>query len=186
VNQDFTQDLAIPTGLENQINLLRHLRFDRAAAYYRVKGSTDMLQLEMLRLMHESASRAYDEGRTLFDAGRLRPGLSRKKELQNYIGRRVRFDLRSKLDLKGIDYSEGQRVRVIGRKDRNFDSGHIHEPPDARADDIVLHVALARKTLASPQVRAFFNSEFRPGVVVIVRPSQLGPGSTYAITRPEQ
>jgi len=46
------------------------------------------------------------------------------------------------------------------------------------------YVTLSRKTMTTPQVRGFFNSDFKPDAVVIVRPSQLGPNSTYAISKP--
>lgn len=49
--------------------------------------------------------------------------------------------------------------------------------------NIAFDVTLSRKTLAIPQVRGFFNGDFKPDAVIIVRPTQLGPNSTYAISR---
>ena len=42
---------------------------------------------------------------------------------------------------------------------------------------------LARKTAGTAQVRGYPNSDLKPDAVIIVRPSRLGPRSTYAITR---
>ena len=47
-------------------------------------------------------------------------------------------------------------------------------------------VMLAQKTGKTAQVRGFFNTDFRPDYVVIIRPRQLGPGSTYIIPRSEK
>jgi hypothetical protein len=46
-------------------------------------------------------------------------------------------------------------------------------------------VTLTRKTLATAQVRGFFNTDFRPSRVVIIRPRQEGADHAYAIQRPE-
>lgn len=41
-----------------------------------------------------------------------------------------------------------------------------------------------RKLLSKPQIRGFFRADFGADSAVIVRPSQLGRGSTYAIKKP--
>lgn len=185
VNPNFHLDsLGFPATLEGQLNLIRQLRLDRAAAYYRVKGEVDLLQVETLRLMQERANSAYVEGQALFDAGRLRPYLSREEAIGNYIDRAVRRRLKKEFNLRGIDYSKGQRIRVIGWEYDTSRSDPTYRIPDARVGDVAFDVTLTRKTLATPQIRGFFNSDFKPFAVVIVRPTQLGPNSTYAISKP--
>jgi len=127
---------------------------------------------------------AYVEARARFDAGRLLPRLSREEAIGNYIDQAVRHELRKNLDLRGIDYSKGQIIRIIGREyDRSLPDPK-YKIPDARVDRAAFDVSLTRKTLATPQIRGFFNSDFKPTIVIIVRPSQLGQGHTYAILRP--
>lgn len=176
--------LGFPKTLEGQANLIRQLRFDRAVAAYRAKGEVELLQVEMVRLMQQSVDRAYDEARALFDAGYLRARLSREEAIGNYIDGVVRRELRENFDLRGIDYSKGQQIRVIGREYDNSGTDPTYKIPDARAARIAYDSTLTRKTLATPQIRGFFNSDFRPDIVIIIRPSQFGPGSTYAISRP--
>jgi hypothetical protein len=155
-------------------------------AFYRVKGETRPLQVETLRMMQERADSAYTEGRVLFDAGRLQPRLSREEAIGNYVDRAVRRELRDLYNVRGIDYSKGQQIRVIGREYDTFGSDPTYRIPDARIGNIAFDVTISRKTLATPQVRGYFNSDFKPDAVLIVRPTQLGPNSTYAISRPSK
>jgi len=178
--------LAFPTTLEGQANLIRQLRFDRAAAFYRVKTEVGPLQVATLRLMQERADSAYQEGQALFNAGRLRPRLSREEAVGNYVDRMVRRELRDLYNAQGIDYSKGQKVRVIGREYDTSGTDATYRIPDARVGDTAFDVTLSRKTLVTPQVRGFFNSDFKPVAVVIIRPRQLGPNSTYAISSPRK
>jgi hypothetical protein len=181
-----TTELSFPTTLEGQVQLVRQLRLDRAAAFYRVNGETRPLQVETLRLMQERADSAYVEGQVLFDAGRLKPRLSREEAIGNYVDRAVRRDLRKQYNLQGLDYSNGQAIRVIGREYDSSGIDRTYRIPDARVGNIAFDVTLSRKTLATPQVRGFFNSDFKPDAVIIVRPTQLGANSTYAIANPRK
>jgi hypothetical protein len=176
--------LGFPTTLEGQANLIRQLRLDRAAAFFRVKGEMRPLQVETLRLMQERADSAYAEGQTLFAAGRLQPRLSREEAIGNYVDRVVRRDLRDLYNVHAIDHSKGQQIRVIGREYDSSGNDRTYRIPDARVGNVAFDVTLSRKTLATPQIRGFFNSDFKPDAVIIVRPIQLGPNSTYAISKP--
>jgi hypothetical protein len=62
--------------------------------------------------------------------------------------------------------------------------GSPYRLPDARVGGVVFDWTLIRKTAGTAQVRGYFNADLKPDIVIIVRPSQLGPQSTYAITRP--
>lgn len=79
-----------------------------------------------------------------------------------------------------------RKIRVIGREYDTSGSDPTYRIPDARVGNVAFDVTISRKTLATPQVRGFFNSDFEPDVVLIVRPTQLGPNSTYAISRPRK
>ncbi|MAP62343.1 MAG: hypothetical protein CMH34_01045 [Microbacterium sp.] len=187
IDPKYRQDsLGFPTTLEGQVNLIRQLRLDRAVAFYRVKGETRPLQVETLRIMQERADSAYAEGQVLFDAGRLQPRLSREEAIGNYVDRAVRRELRELYNVRGIDYSKGQQITVIGREYDTSGSDLTYRIPDARVGNIAFDVTLSRKTLATPQVRGFFNSDFKPDAVLIVRPTQLVSNSTYAISSPRK
>lgn len=58
--------------------------------------------------------------------------------------------------------------------------------PSGWHSNIIYEPAGASRLLpgATPQVRGFFSSDFKPSAVIIVRPTQLGPNSSYAIARP--
>ncbi|WP_253201346.1 hypothetical protein [Sphingomonas quercus] len=74
-------------------------------------------------------------------------------------------------------------VRVNRRED-SVSEGSFRRP-DARVGNIAFDVTLTRKTLATTQVRGFFDADFKPDHVIITRPTQLGTESTYIISRPE-
>ena len=187
IDPKYRQDtLGFPTTLEGQVNLIRQLRLDRAVAFYRVKGETRPLQVETLRIMQERADSTYAEGQVLFDAGRLQSRLSREETIGNYVDRAVRRELRELYNVRGIDYSKGQQITVIGREYDTSGSDLTYRIPDARVGNIAFDVTLSRKTLATPQVRGFFNSDFKPDAVLIVRPTQLVSNSTYAISSPRK
>ena len=173
-----------PTTFDGQTNLIRQLQFDRAAAFYRMKGETRPLQVETLRLMQERADRAYIEGQALFETGHLQPRLSREEAIGNYVDRMVRRELRRVYNLENIDHSRGQKIRVNGREYDGSGGDLTFRIPDARVGNIAFDVTLTRKTPKTPQIRGFFNSDFKPNAVIIIRPSQLGPNSTYAIAKP--
>jgi hypothetical protein len=184
VDPDYRLDtLGFPVTAEGQINLIRQLRIDRAVAYYRIRREVRPLQVETLRSMQERADTAYDEGVVLYDAGRLQARLSREEAIGNYVDRAVRRDLRKLYEQRGIDVSKGQIIRVVGREYETRNSDLTYRIPDARVDKVAFDVTLARKTLATPQVRGFFASDFQPDIVVIIRPRQLGRESSYALTR---
>ncbi len=187
VDPDYRLDnLGFPTTLEGQGNLIRKLRLDRASAAYRRNGELRPLQVETARAMQQSADRAYVDGLALYEAGRLNVRLSREEAIGNYVDRMVRNDLRDTYNIQGINTSKGQPVRIVGREYDTSSSDLTYRIPDARVGNIAYDVTLTRKTLATPQVRGFFNSDFRPDSVIIKWPRQLGPGNSYAIVSPRK
>lgn len=178
------ESLGAPKTLEGMANEIKALRFERAVKFYQIRGEARPLQIEVLRLMQERADSAYEEADAKYKAGRLKPRLSREEAIGNYIDLAVRRELRERFNASGVDYSKGQPVRVVGREYDTSGSDLTYRVPDARVARIAFDVTLTQKTLRTAQVRGFFSSDFEPEVVIIIRPSQLGVGSTYLITRP--
>lgn len=83
-----------------------------------------------------------------------------------------------------ISTGRNHRVRVNSREYNTSETEATYGQPDVRVDKIAFDVTLTRKLVSTPQVREFFNTDFKPDATVIVRPSQLGPNNTYVIPRP--
>lgn len=103
----------------------------------------------------------------------------------NYIDRQVRRALRLEYNKFGIEYSGKGPVRINAREPNSSETDLIYRRPDARVGDVAFDVTIAMKTIKTAQVRGFFQTDWRPTHVVIVRPSQLGGIYTYNIPRPE-
>lgn len=129
---------------------------------------------------------AYDQGVAFLKAGRLTPRLSNQEALGNYVDREVRRSLRERYNYLGIDSAGAGPVRVNRRENNSSASDLTYRRPDARVKDIAFDVTLTRKTSDTAQVRGFFDADFRPNRVIIIRPRQLGADHTYAIPRPEK
>ncbi|AEG49830.1 hypothetical protein Sphch_2169 [Sphingobium chlorophenolicum L-1] len=175
--------LGFPMTLEGQVNLIRQLRLDRAEVAYRVKGESRPLQVEVLRYVQDRTDKAYEKGIEEFNAGRLKVRLSREEAIGNYVDRAVRHDLKRLYNRMEIVTSREGPIRIIGREYSNYGTDKSYRIPDARVANVAFDVSLTRKTALTPQVQGFFGSDWKPDTVIIVRPSQLGPGNTYAIPR---
>jgi hypothetical protein len=178
------QSLGYPTSAQGQANQINSLRMERAVAFYRVRGELRPLQIETLRFLQRSADSAYEIGLRRLKARRLRIRLSPQEALGNFVDRSVRRDLRDQYAQHGISILKGQRVRVNSREYDTSETGQTYRIPDARVGNVAFDVTLTRKTLATAQVRGYFSSDFKPDVVVIVRPTQLGAESSYLIKNP--
>jgi|CXWL01.1.fsa_nt_gi hypothetical protein len=170
-----------PEGMANQLNALQR---DRAAALYRMRGEMEPLQVETLRYLQTKVDKAYEEGMLMLRAGKLNVRLSPNEAVGNFVDRAGRESLRELYRWLRISTKRGEQVRVIGREYETRETDRTYRIPDSRVGKIAFDMTLTRKTLATAQVRGFFSSDFSPEAVVIVRPSQLGPNSTYIITRP--
>ncbi|WP_250890855.1 hypothetical protein [Sphingobium nicotianae] len=80
------ESLGFPQTLKGQINLIRHLRLERAAIMYRRRGDLRPLQVELLRFIQESTDKAYDEAIRDVRAGRIAFTQSHlwRNEMQSY------------------------------------------------------------------------------------------------------
>jgi len=159
------------------------LRMQLAVTYYRVRGDVGPLQLETLRFLQGAVDNAYGEAVNRFNAGRLQPRLSREEAIGNYIDAQVRFELRSFYNGYRLPFGAGSNIAINNRDYDTSGSAPSYRVPDARVGDAVFDWTLTPKALSNPQIRGFFNADSQPSIVVIVRPSQLGPNSTYAIPR---
>lgn len=178
------ESLETPTRFEGQINQIQTLRMHRAAKLYNIKGEVKPLQIETLRRMQQSVDRAYEEGQILFEAGRLKPRLSRNEAIGNYVDMAVRQEMRAMFAQYGIEQGPGKQVRVVGREYDTSRTDRTYRIPDIRVGNMAFDSTMERKLPSKPQIQGFFSSDFRPDSAVIVRPTQLGPKSTYAIKRP--
>ncbi|MDT8760994.1 hypothetical protein MZO42_20030 [Sphingomonas psychrotolerans] len=117
-------------------------------------------------------------------AGGIKLSPSARVALGNFVDWRVRNELRRFYNIYGITTGTELPVRVVGREYRTSETERTFTIPDARVGQVAFDMSLFRKTPGGKQVRGFFASDFKPETVIIIRPSQLGPGSTYAIQRP--
>ncbi len=120
----------------------------------------------------------------MYNNGKLNVRLSREEAIGNHVDRQVRRDLRELYGSLGISTARDQQVRVNSREYDTSGMDSTYRQPDARVGKVVFDWTLTRKTMATAQVRGYFNTDMKPEIVVIVRPSQSGLPSTYAIIRP--
>lgn len=176
--------LGFPRTVEGLARQINDLRLTRAAMILRVKGDPQPLQVETLRFGQAVTDAAYARGKQLIKAGTLRVTISEPLTLGNYVDRQFRIELRERYKTLGVDSGGSGPVRV-NRREVDANDERIYRRPDARVGDVAFDVTLSLKTLKTAQVRGFFGAAFRPTSVVIIRPSQLGPESSYVIPRPK-
>ncbi len=183
------EELLPPAGIaglswQGRTNLIDHLRMERAAAYYRIRGDVGPLQVETLRFLQKAVDAAYDEAVKAADAGRLRPRLSPEEAIGNWMDPVVRAKLRQMLIEYHIPYGPGTDITVNNRDYETSESGTVYRIPDARIKNVSLDWTLVGKTINTPQVRGYFRTDSQVRAVIIIRPTRLGRGSTYLIPRP--
>ena len=149
--------LGFPDTFDGQMREINDLRWDRAAAIYNA--------LEAAKI------------------GELPPAPTERMAIGNYIDKAVKSDFRDVLQVRNLTAPTGQIVRVSSREYDSSGDDLSYSIPDARVGDTAFDMTLSPKGPTTPQVRRFFNSDFRPNSVVIIRPRQLGANSTYIIKR---
>lgn len=166
-------------GINNYINALRA---DRAAAIYRVTGNAGPLQVEALRYMQTQVDRAFERGQRLLALGRLSPRLSAREALGNYIDREVRDSMRDFFAVRRLDWGSDRQIGIQRREYDTSGTDATYRIPDVRISRVAFDATISRKTPGQGQIRGFFNSDFGPTAVIVVRPTSLG--GSYLITRP--
>lgn len=178
------QSLGFPTTWEGQKNQLNELRMQRAAAFIKVKGELRPMQVETMRAMQDLADKSYSKALRLYDAGALKGQLSKEQAIGRFVDNDVRRGLRGLCE----DYQIKEMSKQVRVNRREYDTSKpesSYRLPDARVGDVAYDVTLSPKSARSSQIRGFFNADFRPQLVVVIRPRQLGRGSSYIINKPE-
>ena len=186
IDPHYSYDSAEPLGglagmsWQGRLNVIHGLQADLAAAIYRVRGDIRPLQEVTFDFLQRTTNAAYGEAVQRYDAGRLNVRLSREEAIGNYVDGLVRLQLREFCSRLGIPTGAGSVIQV---NTRAYGSSGSYRVPDARVGNLTFDISLTAKPPASPQVRGFFNADFKPVGVVIVRPNQLGNRSSYVIWR---
>ena len=171
---------------QGRLNVINGLRADLAAAIYRVRGDIRPLQEVTLDFLQRTTNAEYDEAVQRYNAGELKVRLSREVAIGNYVDARVREYLRDFFNDLRISTEPGSAIRVNRRAYDSSGADVTYRIPDARVGNIAFDVSLEAKSLSDLQIRDFFNADFTPVGVVIVRPNQLGDNSSYVIWRPKE
>lgn len=166
-----------------RLNTINALRADLAAAIYRVRGDIRPLQEVTLQFMQRTTNAAYDEAVARYNTGRLNVRLSREEAIGSYVDGIVRLQLRTFFNGLGIPTDSASAVRVNNRAYNTSATGVSYRVPDARVGNLTFDVSLTAKAASDAQIKGFFDADFQPTGVVIVRPNQLGNISSYVIWR---
>jgi hypothetical protein len=179
---DLVEPGGFPVGIPGRNNYLAVLRADLAAAIYRQTGDVGPLQVETLRFMQSRVDEAYVRAQREYEAGRLTPRLSREEAIGNYMDGAVRREMRSFYAGRRINWSSDANIGIQRREYDSSGTDLTYRIPDVRVGNVALDATMVRKTPGRAQIRGFFDADFRPAGVIIVRPSALG--GSYYITRP--
>jgi hypothetical protein len=174
----------MPSTWQGRTNLINDLLAQRAAALYKFRGETRPLQVETLRFLQRRVDVTYPISVKRFNDGKLKQYLNPEEAIGNDMDRGVRQDLKDFYNYLGIPWGQGQQVRINNRDYDTSSGGKTYKIPDARVADVAFDVTLTPKTPGSAQVRGTLSSDAKPSALIVVRPSQLGRGSTYLIGRP--
>jgi hypothetical protein len=168
---------------EGRANLINSLLMERASAYYRIRGDVRPLQTETVIFLRKTVDDAYADAVKKYNAGDLKPRLSREEAIGNNMDAKVRKKLRQLYNVYNIKYGNNN-IKINNRDKITSDGAIDYRIPDARIGDISFDWTLSLKTMSSRQIKGFFDADARPKAVVIVRPSQYGNDTLYAIRRP--
>lgn len=168
---------------EGRRNVIYGLQADLAAAIYRVEKDIKPLQEVTFEFMQRAANAAYDEALRRYNAGELNPRQPRQLAIGNEVDGEVRKSLRVFYNDLGISMEPGSAVRVNRWAYNSSVSPRKYRVPDDRVGNLAFDVSTDAKEYSDAQIQGFFNADFKPDGVVIVRPNQLGSNSSYIIWR---
>jgi hypothetical protein len=169
-----------PNTIEGRNNYIDVLRQDRAAAIYQTHGEVGPLQVESLRLAQHVVDQAYVEALELSASGQLTGRLSIEQAIGTHVDQVGRQELTRMYHRLGISTERGEPVRVNRRAPNSSDA--TYRVPDFRVGRVAMDMSIALKRPSDAQIRGFFNSDFGPTAVIIIRPNRLG--GSYLITAP--
>jgi hypothetical protein len=169
---------------EGRANLINYLRFERAAAYYNIRGQVGPLQVETLRFLRKTVDYYYVEAVRKFNAGQLKPQMSPEVAIGNYIDGETRGRLKEIFNQLNIEFGKSKNITVNNRDYDTSRSKKNYRVPDARIGNVAFDWTIGLKTADTNQVRDFFKADSKPVGVVIVRPSQVDSNGAYYIPRP--
>jgi hypothetical protein len=175
--------LGVPQTADGQARQIDGLRFDLAIEFLR-RGELKPLQLEAFRFVQRETDEAYDQTLALARARRLPIRLSSQQAIGTRVDSMVRTKFRERLNASGIDWNGKGPVRVNKLETVSSGGDLRRRRPDARVGDVAFDVTISEKSLKTAQVRGFFNSDLKTKQVIIIRPTQIGPESSYIIVRP--
>ena len=167
---------------QGRANVINGLLFQRAVAYYQVRGDIRPLQVETLRYLQSAVDRAYGQAVREYDTGALKVPASRQLAIGNRVDELVRKDLSELFTTNRVHYGRGQNITINNRDVRSEDQ--TYRRPDLRLGKASFDWSLVFKTFSNAQVRGFFRADSEPDYVVIIRPSQVARPSLYLIARP--
>jgi hypothetical protein len=167
---------------EGRAAVIDKLLMDRAADYYRFKHEIEPLQVETVKLLQREVDKAYTEAVRDYKGNAPQGSRAWSAAIGRAVDTTVRDVLREVFVESRVPYGAGQNITVNNRDKRSEDQSY--KVPDARIGNMSIDWTLTPKSLANAQVRGFFRADSAPDFVVIIRPSQLGGGRSYVITRP--
>jgi hypothetical protein len=170
---------------QGRLNVIRGLQADLAAAIYRVHGDIGPLQEAAYEFMQRAANTAYNNAVRKYDAGQLSVRLSREEAIGNDMDATVRGQLRQFFNILRIPVDSGSAIRVNNRAYDSSSAPPSYRLPDIRVGNLAFDTSLTAKQSSDPQIKGFFNADFKPIGIVIVRPNRLGNNSSYIIWRPK-
>ncbi len=185
IDPGYRHDMVVPLAnmdWQGRANTINDLLLARAAVYYRFQGNIRPLQTETLRFLQAAVDKDYDQAVREYNAGQLKVPATRALAIGNRMDELVRNDLKDVLSLNRVSFGPGQSI-IINSQDVSSED-QTYRRPDARLGDVAFDWTLAPKSFSSAQIRGFFRADSKPDVIVILRPSQLGGQSVYAIARP--
>jgi hypothetical protein len=166
-----------------RLNVINGLQADLAAAIYRVRGDIKPLQEVTLGFMQRTTNAAYEDAVELYNTGKLKVRLSPQEAIGNYVDARVRDQLRNFFNGLRISNAPGSAIRVNNRVYDTSSTPSSYQVPDLRIGNFEFDTSLEMKRSSDRQIKGFFNADFAPRGVVIIRPNRLGSDSSYIIWR---
>jgi hypothetical protein len=136
--------------------------------------------------MQRATNSAYVKAVQRYNAGELKFQLSPEVAIGNDMDSTVRLGLREFYNGLGLSMDSGSAVRVNRRAYDSSRDDVSYRLPDARVGNLAFEVSLTAKQISDRQIEGFFNADFKPVGVVMVRPNQLGNDSSYVIWRPKE